>query len=51
MKIRYDENDQPLLYSDILLVDTLKSEDTVASLRIRREADVSFFEDARARAG
>ncbi len=51
MKIRYDENDQPLLYSDNLLVDILKSDDSVASLRIRRDADGSSFEDARDRAG
>jgi len=51
MKIRYDENDQPLLYSDNLLVDILKSDDSVASLRIRKDADGSSFEDARDRAG
>lgn len=51
MKIRYDENDQPLLYSDNLLVDILMAEDSVASLRIRKDADGSSFEDARNRAG
>ncbi len=51
MKIRYDENDKPLLYSDNLLVDILMAEDSVASLRIRKDADGSSFEDARDRAG
>ena len=51
MKIRYDENDQPLLYSDNLLVDILKADDTVATLRLRKDADGSSFEDARDRAG
>lgn len=51
MKIRYDENDRPMLYSDNLLVDFLMAEDSVASLRIRKDADGSSFEDARQRAG
>ncbi len=51
MKIRYDENDKPMLYSDNLLVDILMAEDSVASLRIRKDADGSSFEDARNRAG
>ncbi len=51
MRIRYDDNDQPLLYSDDLLLDIRKSEDSVATLRLRRDADGRSYEDARQRAG
>ncbi|SFR31293.1 Phage shock protein PspC (stress-responsive transcriptional regulator) [Robiginitalea myxolifaciens] len=51
MKIRYDENDQPMLYADDLLLDIRKADDSVATLRIRKDADGRSYEDARDRAG
>lgn len=51
MRIRYDENDEPMLVSDDLLLDIRKAEDSVLSLRLRKDADGSSYEDARQRAG
>ncbi|WP_088342013.1 PspC domain-containing protein [Robiginitalea sediminis] len=51
MRIRYNENDQAMLYSDDLLLDIRKSEDSTASLRLRKDADGRSYEDARQRAG
>ena len=50
MRIRYDENDEPMLVSDDLLLDIRKAEDSVLSLRLRKDADGSSYEDARDRA-
>lgn len=50
MKIRYDADNAALLYSDDLLLDIRKSEDSLAYLRLRKDADGRSFEDARARA-
>lgn len=51
MRIHYDEQDNTILYSDNLLLDVLKSEDTTMSLRVRKDADGSTVSDARKRAG
>ncbi|WP_445385378.1 PspC domain-containing protein [Robiginitalea sp. IMCC44478] len=51
MKIRYDDNDNPMLYSDDLLVDIRKAEDSVSYIRIRKDADGNSYENARERAG
>ncbi|WP_445382554.1 PspC domain-containing protein [Robiginitalea sp. IMCC43444] len=50
MKIRYDDNDNAMLYSDDLLLDIRKAEDTVASIRIRKDADGNSYQNARDRA-
>ncbi|MDG1573392.1 PspC domain-containing protein [Robiginitalea sp. M366] len=50
MRIRYDEEDQPMLFSDDLLLDIRKSEDSTAYLRLRKDADGRSYADARARA-
>jgi phage shock protein PspC (stress-responsive transcriptional regulator) len=51
LEIRYDEADNALLYSDDLLMDIQQSEDTVLSLRVRKDADGSSYQNARDRAG
>lgn len=51
MEIRYDEAGNALIYSDDLLMDIQKSEDTIPSLRIRKDADGSSYQNARDRAG
>ncbi|MDM9630649.1 PspC domain-containing protein [Robiginitalea aurantiaca] len=51
LEIRYDESDNALLYSDDLRLDIQKSEDTLMSLRIRKDADGSSYQNARDRAG
>ncbi|MBC2839350.1 PspC domain-containing protein [Robiginitalea sp. SC105] len=50
MRIRYDADDQPVLYSDDLMLDIRKAEDSVAYLRLRKDADGRSYEDARDRA-
>ena len=50
MEIRYDDSDNPVLYSDDILMDIQKSEDTLIGLRIRKDADGSSYPNARARA-
>jgi hypothetical protein len=51
VEIRYDEADNPLLYSNDLLMDIQQAEDTVLSLRVRKDADGSSYQNARDRAG
>lgn len=51
LEIRYDESDNALLYSDDLRLDIQKSEDALMSLRIRKDADGSSYQNARDRAG
>ncbi|MGB5403332.1 PspC domain-containing protein [Robiginitalea sp.] len=51
LEIRYDEADNALLYSDDLLMDIQQAEDTVLSLRVRKDADGSSYQNARDRAG
>ena len=50
MRIGYDANDEPFLYSDDLLLDVRKSDDSTRVLSIRRDADGSSTEGARDRA-
>jgi phage shock protein PspC (stress-responsive transcriptional regulator) len=51
VEIRYDEADNALLYSNDLLMDIQQAEDTVLSLRVRKDADGSSYQNARDRAG
>ena len=51
VEIRYDESDNALLYSNDLLMDIQQAEDTVLSLRVRKDADGSSYQNARDRAG
>jgi phage shock protein PspC (stress-responsive transcriptional regulator)/methionine-rich copper-binding protein CopC len=51
LEIRYDEADNALLYSNDLLMDIQQAEDTVLSLRVRKDADGSSYQNARDRAG
>ena len=51
MEIRYDDQDQALLFSDEILMDIRISEDSVLSMGIRKDADGSSYQDARLRAG
>jgi hypothetical protein len=51
MKVRYDEDENPILFSDDILLDVLKSSDSLMHIRIRKDADGSSMADARARAG
>lgn len=51
LEIRYDEADNALLYSDDLLMDIQISEDTLMSMRVRKDADGSSYQNARDRAG
>ncbi|NNK11204.1 MAG: PspC domain-containing protein [Flavobacteriaceae bacterium] len=50
MTITYDENGERLLFSDDIRFDITKSSDTLAYLKIRRNADGSSLSDARNRA-
>ncbi|MBT8282539.1 MAG: PspC domain-containing protein, partial [Muriicola sp.] len=47
MTITYDENGERLLFSDDIRFDITKSSDTLAYLKIRRNADGSSLSDAR----
>ena len=51
MEIRYDASDEPVLYSDDILMDISKADDSVLSLRVRKDADGSSYKSARERAG
>lgn len=51
MKVRYDEDENPILFSDDILLDVLKSSDSLMHIRIRKDADGSSMADARDRAG
>jgi len=51
VEIRSDEADNPLLYSNDLLMDIQQAEDTLLSLRVRKDADGSSYQNARDRAG
>ncbi|MEJ2163768.1 MAG: hypothetical protein P8X60_10835, partial [Robiginitalea sp.] len=51
MEIRYDDSDEPLLYSDDILMDIRKAEDSLLSLRVRKDADGNSYANARDRAG
>ena len=51
MEIRYDTQDNPLLFSDDILLDIRISEDSTLSMRVRKDADGSSYRDARERAG
>ena len=51
MEIRYDDQDNALLFSDDILMDIRMSEDSVLSMRVRKDADGSSYQDARLRAG
>jgi len=51
LEIRYDEADNALLYSNDLLMDIQQAEDTLLSLRVRKDADGSSYQNARDRAG
>jgi phage shock protein PspC (stress-responsive transcriptional regulator) len=50
LEIRYDEADNALLYSDDLLMDIRPAEDSVLSLKVRKDADGSSYQNARDRA-
>jgi len=50
MTLTYDENSEPLLFSDDIRFDISKSADSLAYLRIRKNADGSSMSDARDRA-
>jgi phage shock protein PspC (stress-responsive transcriptional regulator) len=47
MEIRYDEQDNALLYSDNILMDIRVAEDSVMSLKVRKDADGSSYGEAR----
>lgn len=51
MKIRYDEADNPVLFSDDITLEVMKSKDSTMQIRIRKDADGSSMTDARERAG
>ena len=51
MEIRYDAQDNPLLFSDDILLDIRIAEDSTMSMRVRKDADGSSYKDARQRAG
>ncbi|MEJ2585021.1 MAG: PspC domain-containing protein [Robiginitalea sp.] len=51
MEIRYDNQDNALLFSDDILMDIRIAEDSVMSMRVRKDADGSSYQDARERAG
>ncbi len=51
MEIRYDASDEPVLYSDDILMDIRKADDSLLSLRVRKDADGSSYTNARDRAG
>lgn len=51
MEIRYDASDNPVLYSDDILMDIQKADDSLLSLRVRKDADGSSYQNARVRAG
>lgn len=47
VEVRYDEGDNARLYFDDILLDIQMADDSVASLRIRKDADGRSFGDAR----
>ncbi|MCO5725376.1 PspC domain-containing protein [Robiginitalea marina] len=47
VEVRYDEGDNARLYFDDILLDIQMADDSVASLRIRKDADGRSFADAR----
>ncbi len=51
MTVTHDKEGERVLFSEGVYFDLRKSEDSLAHIRIRREADGSSFEDARERAG
>jgi len=51
MTVTHDSNGERLLFSDDVYFDIKKSEDSLAYIEVRRDADGSSFEDARERAG
>ncbi len=51
MEIRYDASDEPVLYSDDILMDIRKADDSLLSIRVRKDADGSSYVNARERAG
>ena len=51
MEIRYDTSDEPVLYSDDILMDIRKADDSLLSIRVRKDADGSSYVNARERAG
>ncbi|MGB5819605.1 MAG: PspC domain-containing protein [Saonia sp.] len=50
MSIAYNENGDRLLFSDDIFFDIKKSKDSVAAIKIRKDADGSSFNEARERA-
>lgn len=50
MEIRYDSQDNPMLFSDDILLNIRKADDTIHSLRVRKDADGSSYSNARERA-
>ncbi len=50
MTLTYNENGDRLLFSDDIRFDIIKSKDSLAHIRIRKDADGSSFKDARDRA-
>jgi phage shock protein PspC (stress-responsive transcriptional regulator) len=50
MSLTYNENGDRLLFSDDIRFDIIKSKDSLAHIRIRKDADGSSFKDARDRA-
>jgi phage shock protein PspC (stress-responsive transcriptional regulator) len=51
MEIRYDASEEPVLYSDDILMDIRKADDSLLSIRVRKDADGSSYVNARERAG
>ena len=51
MSIAFNESGDRLIYSDDVRFDLKKSEDSIARIRIRKDADGSSFSNARDRAG
>ncbi len=50
MELRYDAQDNPLLFSDDILMDIRMAEDSTLSMKVRKDADGSSYQDARERA-
>ena len=51
MEIRYDASDNPVLYSDDILMDIQQSDDSLLTLKVRKDADGNSYQNARDRAG
>jgi len=49
LKMAYDENGTPLLYSEDVRVDIKKSTDSIVRVKIKKDAEGSSFEEARER--